>query len=118
MSEIDAVAEVIWRESLSLTEAEQWKFDENSEDIKRHYRRAAQAVINVLRPTITTVEQLEALPDGSVVVGADDAVWERFNDNDMASVYGPWVTTGYDVAGATDEIELPALVLWTVVDRG
>lgn len=82
--------------------------------------RAARAVLRKLAAlpaprTITTVEELEALPYESIVLDADDdhlmlvadgeggSYWVRFDDTDFY---------------LTSDIALPAMVLWAPTEGG
>lgn len=66
--------------------------------------------------TITTTEQLDALPIGSVVLslGGRDIgdIYVNWSDHHLASLYGPWYRSGYEVPCPSDEVDLPARVLW------
>lgn len=66
--------------------------------------------------TITTVEQLDALPIGSVVrsLGGTDIgdIYVNWADHHLASLYGPWYRSGYEVPCPSDEVDLPAVVLY------
>lgn len=64
--------------------------------------------------SVTTREQLDALPDGSVVRELDVAsprVLEKYSTDTLAELYGPWVQMGFEIP--TDAVVLPALLLFS-----
>lgn len=75
------------------------------------------AEVERLRPRrIDTVEELDALPDGSVIRANICDIGEvhvKSSDHHLADLYGPWFPTGYEVPCPSDEIALPALLLPT-----
>jgi hypothetical protein len=82
---------------------------------------AAHAIAGVLielgysKPrTITTVEELDALPEKSVIRDADGSVYEAFEAwNRDESSYGiQWLETGTSWRAEMAEIALPATVLY------
>ncbi|OFB37949.1 hypothetical protein BA059_16765 [Mycolicibacterium sp. (ex Dasyatis americana)] len=63
-----------------------------------------------LHPVIETVEQLDALPNGSVVLDSEDGSWQR--------AWGFWYAGGNRDSCPASDVWLPARVLWTPeVDR-
>ena len=69
--------------------------------------------------TIRSLEALRAIPDCTVVRAADGRVWERgYHDDDSpSSEVDSWYTIGYEVDHRSEEIALPALVLWLPDDK-
>lgn len=60
---------------------------------------------------IDSAAELEILPEGSIIVSASDdvgCVYAKWPQHHLASMYGPWYSTGYEVPCCSDEIELPA----------
>lgn len=68
------------------------------------YLTAGKAAIEALRPTISTVEQLKALPRGSVVMSADERPFRRWPAEDGQDYW----TSG--------QILLPAFLLFEPCD--
>ena len=80
----------------------------------------AQAAEEHYRPRVETVEQLDALPGGSVVAPPNityatdiGAVAVKWPDHYLAFHHGPWYQTGYERPCPSAEIDLPAVVLWS-----
>lgn len=65
---------------------------------------------------VIDASELDALPEGAVVlaIGSDDVgcVYAKWPQHHLASLYGPWYPTGYEVPCASDEIPLPAKLIW------
>lgn len=59
---------------------------------------------------IRTVEQLDALPDGSIVRDADGEAWKRDGSCEIGEA---WFRAGGECDYPADRVPLPALVLWT-----
>ncbi|WKW86367.1 hypothetical protein SEA_BUDSKI_90 [Gordonia phage Budski] len=78
--------------------------------IKQAWKDHAAHVAEVIRQhhTVTTVEQLEALPYESVVRSDEGCIWEK----DPSGWYEPGARQECIAA----DIALPALVLWTPAD--
>lgn len=83
------------------------EYDDYPELYARSALEAAAPFLGLPR-TITTVEELDALPMDAVIRDADEYVWERWSL--LAK------NTNWRCAGAPDltddEIALPAVVLW------
>jgi hypothetical protein len=105
-SDVDAVAEAICNAHCGDLDAWEITYDSGRDQ----WRHIAQAAIDTLRPTITTVEQLDALPDGTILRDADGQAWQkrvsRWTPNE------PWMCAGSELEYQSAEIELPALVSW------
>lgn len=72
------------------------------------YEDDARRVVDALLPQVTTVEELEALPPRTVVVGVRGVTWVR-GDRD----HFPWVGTLWGSASSHSVIEsAPLLVAW------
>ena len=116
MSELDAVAEAICNARHGDWNSDSWNITYGSG--RDPYRHEAQAAIDVLRPTVTTVEQLDALPDGAVI--------HPLESKTVASIEkrcGVWWPSGGSgpIPGTHLPNAVPALVLWRpdpAVDRG
>jgi len=68
------------------------------------------------RPRVETVEQLDALPVGSVVRTTEGRVAEKTGEHwGNASGYGSWWNeTGDEISCGSDELDdLPAIVVWS-----
>ncbi|OBH08947.1 hypothetical protein [Mycobacterium sp. E1747] len=64
---------------------------------------------------VIDASELDALPEGSVVLadtGDIGCVYAKWPEHHLASLYGPWYQTGYEVPCDSDEIELPARLIW------
>lgn len=74
----------------------------------------ADDIAAVVRPRIDSIEQLDALPDGSVVRAREGAIFEKVT---LYTGPGePWWRSGSDVECATTQISLPATLLYTTGD--
>lgn len=62
--------------------------------------------------TVRTVEQLDALPDGALVVDGEGESFLKDASNNLAELYGPWFAPGFEVPCLGTDLTLPALVLW------
>lgn len=81
------------------------------------YRGIAQVAIDVLRPTVSTVEQLDALPRNTLIRSDVGDYWERLT----AKKWDCLSETGEGPTSPSSGIPLPALVLWRpdqAVNRG
>lgn len=70
------------------------------------YRRMGQAAVDVLRPVVSTVEQLDALPVGTVVRDKAGRIFECCGST------GYWNKPGELYVFVSDELHLDAIVLW------
>jgi hypothetical protein len=64
---------------------------------------------------VIDASELDALPGGSVIISnADDVgcIYAKWPEHHLASLYGPWYPTGYEVPCPSDEIPLPARLIW------
>lgn len=81
----------------------QWARDE--------YDRMAQALVAALHPTITTADELDALPPFSMIKSTnpdrDDDVWIKSPDG------GGWYWWAYDFGDRASEVPLPAKLLYS-----
>jgi len=79
------------------------------------YSTVADAAIAAYQQArrIEAVEQLDALPDRTVVRSREGVIYQRFRDNNLSGLYGEWSTVGYEVPSDSGEVSLPALLLWT-----
>lgn len=59
---------------------------------------------------IGTVDELDALPDGSIVRDADGEAWKRDGSCEIGEA---WFKAGGECDYPADRVPLPALVLWT-----
>lgn len=75
----------------------------------------ADDIAAVVRPRIDSIEQLDALPDGSVVRAREGAIYEKDTQHTIPGE--PWWPSGYDVECETTRIALPATLLWTPGDN-
>lgn len=66
--------------------------------------------------TITTVEQLDALPVGSVILDGDPAVLQMVEKSQI--VGSEWAMANEEHIYTTGKITLPALVLWVPTEGG
>ena len=64
---------------------------------------------------IIDASELDALPSGAVVLTTYDdvsyAYIKRLEDR-LADLYGPWFHTGYEVSCSSDDVPLPARLIW------
>lgn len=114
MSDLDAVAEAICNASFN-DDSEAWKHFSNRG--KPRFRHIAQAAIDALRPTVSTVEQLDALPRNTLIRSDVGDYWERLT----AKKWDCLSETGEGPTSPSSGIPLPALVLWRpdqAVNRG
>lgn len=65
---------------------------------------SAEAVLNAILPQVTTVEELEALPDESVIVEEHGLSHQK--------VAGLWCEAGSEMPGSSRTLLLPATVVW------
>lgn len=92
----------------------EFAFDDDGTPYHPYIPHMAADVINALRDhrTVTTTEQLDALPEGSVVRAGDSwrgpGAWTKGRANG-GEVWFHWALEYGEPAG---EIPLPALVLW------
>lgn len=80
-------------------------YDEHPEHVSN---LIAQAAEEHYRPRVETVEQLDALPGGSVVRDASRYVHEKRITGGRR-----WWQAGWEGERWSDEIDLPAVVLWS-----
>lgn len=103
MSFVDAVAEAICFE----------RWGEAGHETTYWDRSTARAVIAACRPVVSTVEELDALPEGAVIHSGDNwrgsGAWTKGSANGDTG----WFHWALEFAEAADEIPLPAVVLWT-----
>ena len=75
----------------------------------------AAEIYAALHPRIDTIDQLDTLPHGAVVRASADgpngSVYEK--DLQYTQRGEPWWPSGYDVECASDDIQLPAILLYT-----
>jgi hypothetical protein len=110
MSDLDAVAEAIC--NALYDDPEMWSL--LSTPRKNPYRRAARCMLDALRPTVSTVEQLDALPVGTLVVTEDGRAFRRR----FQSAGWEWQEfSGFD--HDAKDVPLPVAVAWRpeAVDR-
>lgn len=74
----------------------------------REDRSDAEWVVDAILPQVTTVEELEALPDRSIVVDALDRVWTSTGDGE------PFLDCRYDAERTLPELAArgPLTVVW------
>ena len=66
-------------------------------------RKEVQRILNASRPRVVeTIEELEALPDGSIVLDRKSRLWRTYRDGDHDCV---------DLVGIPSEVPLPATVI-------
>ena len=99
-------------DSLRDKVAEAMRVEDRTAMIPRaQVQRMADAAIAAIRPTIITIEQLDALPVGSVV---RDARPLRPDIADVAQKgHLAWFFTADGCAADVGDVPLPAIVLWT-----
>lgn len=78
-------------------------------DYNRKINELAAKIDAELHPVIETVEQLDALPDFSVVHDRVNTVWEK----EWHCGEGPWWQTSSDLPRSNEDFWLPARVLYT-----
>lgn len=63
---------------------------------------------------VIDASELDALPEGAVIrANTDDiCVYAKWPQHHLANLYGPWFATGYEVPYSSDEIALPATLIW------
>lgn len=106
MSFVDAVAKAIWGQDRSH-EADCCDFTDC--EFPNYYRNLAQAAISVLRPVVSTVEQLDALPANTTILDADEWAWQK--DGNPESLL--WIPAAWNAELLHDSNpSLPAVVLW------
>lgn len=74
-----------------------------------HRAHVARLIVDALRPTVRTIEELDGLPYESVVRSDEGCVWEK----DPSGWYEP----GARQECISSDIALPALVLWCPADE-
>ncbi|QDF19810.1 hypothetical protein QEH38_gp78 [Mycobacterium phage LilSpotty] len=83
---------------------------------KREAEELAGEIAAVVQPRIDTVEQLDALPDHSIIRCASGAGWHK--QELTCSPGEPWWCAGSEIECPSSAIPLPARVLYTPeVDR-
>ncbi|NOR03664.1 hypothetical protein HGK72_26800 [Mycolicibacterium fortuitum] len=86
-------------------------------DYNRQLRELAAKIDAELHPVIETVEQLDALPDHSIVRCAAGAAWHK--QELYCSPGEPWWCAGSEIESPARDVMLPARVLYTPeVNRG
>lgn len=91
-------------------------------DISRAYNtdllnKSTSEMFDAIREvlTIKTIQQLNLLPEGSTVRSETDDIgniYVKYPEHYLASLYGEWFSTGYEVPHPADEIPLPARLLF------
>lgn len=77
-------------------------------------RRIADAVLALLQPhTITTAEELDALPAGSIIRDSEGDACEK-----SEALSERWWVAGYMVSSPSQEVTLPATLLWSPEEAG
>jgi hypothetical protein len=79
--------------------------------VEEYRTHLAAEIVDALHPRIDTVEQLDALQDGVVLIDARLTVWER--NSHYGSDAEPWWCTASEIEYPSARIELPARVLYT-----
>ena len=75
----------------------------------------AQVAVNAYRRSreqacaITTVEQLDALPDEAIVRSNSGVSWHKSSRYDPTE---PWWCTGSEIESPSEDVRLPALLIW------
>ncbi|AAN12485.1 hypothetical protein PBI_CHE8_87 [Mycobacterium phage Che8] len=117
------MSDVVERAKAALADYEVAKGSRVAVAPGRSYRLLAELVAEVerLRPKVVeTVEELDALPIGAVIMplGGSDIGDNYVNwaDHHLAALYGHWYRSGYEVPCPSDEVDLPARVLYTPTD--
>ena len=79
-----------------------------------NFLRLAAEIAAEVHPRIETIDQLDTLPHGAVVRasagGPNGSVYEK--DLQHTQRGEPWWPSGYDVECASDDIQLPAILLY------
>jgi hypothetical protein len=81
--QIEKAARAVHQSSLD-DGAEHAEWDALMPSVKATYRADARVAAAVFLPQVSTVEELEALPEGTKLIGADGTAWEAtpFNSDD------------------------------------
>ena len=109
---IEAAARALYKQEASESGSPDpwpsWEGEGNAaREIFRDHATAAVAAIDKAA-TITTVEELDALPEESVIHSEQGGVWERCDDGEVRY----WITTGNsDEVFNSSQITLPARVI-------
>jgi hypothetical protein len=72
-------------------------------------------ILGALDSVITNVSELDELPAGAIVLADTDdvdCVYVKWPEHYLASLYGPWFSTGCEAPCSSDEIPLPARLIW------
>ena len=77
---------------------------------RERYECDARAAYAAFHPTITTAEELDALPDRSVVRDGDGCILEK-DEHAYTSGAPAWYAAGVEEVVAAEDITLPATVL-------
>ena len=122
----EAVAEVISETTYTCSRVwEAWHYGTmTDEDFSPAWEdgvlltEVVQAVLAALPAprTVTTVEELDAMPAETVIKAADGNVYEQNTLDPRLSVQ--WVATGSKYPVVPECVELPALVLWVPTEGG
>lgn len=87
------------------------KFGTITQTDAAHAAHLAELIDAVLHPVIETVEQLDALPDHSIVRCAAGAAWHK--QELYCSPGEPWWCAGSEIESPASDVMLPARVLYT-----
>ncbi|AVP41727.1 hypothetical protein I5H14_gp071 [Mycobacterium phage Batiatus] len=84
---------------------------------RRDAEDVAELIAQLVYPRIETVEQLDALPEGSVVRNDESRIFEKGGEVSLMELYGPWFTPGCEVPDPSEALTLPARVLYSGLDE-